>query len=670
MLSAGAVGPYVAGNLIGFSIGLVISILLLALTLRAARLPGTPVANIALAVCSLLWNVGGLADILAISPGSLNSPDPGSIALAIQFTGAAVWPIPMLVIWHHLAQQRWQCICWRFLQVLAFASAAVIVTGIWAAAAGAPFLPIVGLKEFSAYDATFLQLSAAALLLRGSSVSRTLGFSSLVVLVGLLLTTLSVIVERNVTPTDSLQCALGVTGQQSVLLIVIGTFFLFARFRFADVFIRYSVRILLAGVSAATFVLLIDSSFVERLGVHASLPGAMRFFVMAIAAAGLVMCFVPLDRRLERLVNRRVFHAPDYRNAVRELGEQVRRLYSESEVTVAVEAAVRNTLDLDDVRSVALSRLPVSLWPAGMQDGEVAELGRGNPLASLLSLNELELLVPVHTEGRVHSVLAISPGVARRSLVSQELNYLRSVAQQFGSRLDLLRLERDMVERQNREALLLQQVTEAELRALRAQINPHFLFNSLNTIANLIVTDAAQAEVMTLRLAKVFRHLLAHSSRTLVPIREEIEFLRTYLDIEEARFGSRLEVQIDISPEVAHTPVPSLILQPVVENALKHGVGPKIGPGRLWISARPEGDRICLSVEDDGVGVNSGGPGTANGHGDQNGGVGLRNIRQRLVTLYQDRARLTLEPRDPEGTRVNLLLPRDAEWNGDDKPDR
>jgi hypothetical protein len=200
MLSAGAVGPYVAGNLIGFSIGLVISILLLALTLRAARLPGTPVANIALAVCSLLWNVGGLADILTIPPGSLNAPDPGSIALAIQFTGAAVWPIPMLVIWRHLAQQRWQCICWRLLQVLAFASAAVIVTGIWAAAVGTPFLPIVGLKEFSAYDATFLQLSAAALLLRGSSVSRTLCFSSLVVLVGLLLTTLSVIVERNVSP--------------------------------------------------------------------------------------------------------------------------------------------------------------------------------------------------------------------------------------------------------------------------------------------------------------------------------------------------------------------------------------------------------------------------------------------------------------------------------------
>jgi two-component system LytT family sensor kinase len=100
-----------------------------------------------------------------------------------------------------------------------------------------------------------------------------------------------------------------------------------------------------------------------------------------------------------------------------------------------------------------------------------------------------------------------------------------------------LHREREAIERQSREALLLQQVAEAELRALRAQINPHFLFNSLNTIADLIVRDPPRAEAMTLRLASVFRHVLAHSSRSMTTIREEVEFLRTYLYIEEARFG-------------------------------------------------------------------------------------------------------------------------------------
>jgi two-component system LytT family sensor kinase len=262
-------------------------------------------------------------------------------------------------------------------------------------------------------------------------------------------------------------------------------------------------------------------------------------------------------------------------------------------------------------------------------------------------------------------VLAVSLGPARRALVSQELIYLRDVAELFGSRLDLLRLEREMADRQNREALLLQQVTEAELRALRAQINPHFLFNSLNTIANLIVTDPPRAETMTLRLAKVFRHVLAHSSRPLAPISDEMDFLRTYLEIEEARFGSRLQIEIDVSPDVAHDPVPSLILQPLVENALKHGLAPKTGPGRLWISAKPEGDRICLAVEDDGVGL-CGAATKTNGNGLPSQGVGLRNITQRLATLYQDRAHLTLEPRTPEGARVTLLVPRGGS-NGDEE---
>jgi two-component system LytT family sensor kinase len=264
-------------------------------------------------------------------------------------------------------------------------------------------------------------------------------------------------------------------------------------------------------------------------------------------------------------------------------------------------------------------------------------------------------------------VLAVSLGPGRRALVSQELIYLKDAAELFGSRLDLLRLEREMADRQNREALLLQQVTEAELRALRAQINPHFLFNSLNTIANLIVTDPPRAETMTLRLAKVFRHVLAHSSRPLAPVSDEMDFLRTYLEIEEARFGSRLQVEIDVSPEVAHDPVPSLILQPLVENALKHGLGPKTGPGRLWITARPEGDRICLAVEDDGVGLYSGAVKKTKGNSLPSQGVGLRNITQRLATLYQNRAHLTLEPRIPEGARVTLLVPRDPGSNGDEK---
>jgi two-component system, LytTR family, sensor kinase len=662
----GAIDAFIAGNLIGFTVGLVISILLLALTIRSAKLPGTAVANIVLAIAALLWNAGGMAQVI-LNPQSIPNLAGGSrIAGAIQFTGAAIWPIPMLAIWRYMATGRWQGVCWRTLQGIAFADAAVIIGGIWAIAAGTPWIPLQTVHQLSAYGATFLGLAAGGVFLRSRAIPRTLSFSSAIVLTGLLLTSLAMIVETGMKLPDWGRCVLGVTGQQAVLLVIVGSFFLFSRFRFADVFIGYSVRLLLAGACASVLILVINAPFIREIAARAQFPRGIQFFLMAILATAILGAFAPLDRRLGQLVNRWGFQAPDFRNAVRELGEALRRLYSEPEVTQTVERAVSQTLALEDVRSIPLRRLPSGLWPAEIQQGEIIELDRCHGLPALLSLKQLEVLVPVRAEGRVHSILAISPGPARRGLVSSELRYLRSVAEQLGSRLDLLRLEREMMERQSREAVLLQQVTEAELRALRAQINPHFLFNSLNSIANLIVTDPARAEIMTLRLAKVFRHVLAHTSRPLAPIQDEMDFLRSYLEIEEARFGSRLRVEIDVAPEVALDPVPSLILQPVVENALKHGLAPKTGPGRIWISAKRQGDQICLAVEDDGVGPDSAAP--RNGDAAQTAGVGLKNIRQRLATLYHERAQVSFEARCPEGTRVTLLVPRDSGRNGDEKP--
>jgi two-component system LytT family sensor kinase len=194
-------------------------------------------------------------------------------------------------------------------------------------------------------------------------------------------------------------------------------------------------------------------------------------------------------------------------------------------------------------------------------------------------------------------------------------------------------------------------VAEAELRALRAQINPHFLFNSLNTIADLIVRDPPRAEAMTVRLASVFRHVLAHSSRSMTTIREEVEFLRTYLYIEEARFGDRLRVGIDVAPEAAGQMIPSLILQPLVENAMKHGLGPKRGPGNIWISAHIEGDHVCVKIEDDGMGPSSV-PVTA-----PEECHGLTNVAGRLHTLYRDRASVRLEAREGGGARVTVRIP-------------
>jgi two-component system LytT family sensor kinase len=218
--------------------------------------------------------------------------------------------------------------------------------------------------------------------------------------------------------------------------------------------------------------------------------------------------------------------------------------------------------------------------------------------------------------------------------------------------MEALAHARETIERQSREARLRQLAAQAELKALRAQINPHFLFNSLNTIADLIVTDPPKAEAMTLLLSKVFRHVLMNTDQQLTRVSEEMEFLRTYLGIEQVRFGERLSVQMELDPAVAQEKIPSLILQPVVENAIKHGLAPKIGAGRLSITAKPEGEFVRLAVEDDGVGA-AAAPAPVNGNG-----LGLKIIAERLRTLYHDRAVLRFEAAESAGSRVTILIPR------------
>ena len=236
----GAAEAFLAGNLAGFSLGVVISALLLVLTLRAVRLPGTPFANISLALCAILWNIGGLA--LSFQTPPMIAPEAvPSVALAVQFTGAALWPLPLLAIWRHMAVAKWQCSAWRVLQGLGCVHAFVLTTGMWMSVAGWN-VPVRRLAELAAYDGTFLLVAAAILLFRGKPASRALLFSVSIVFAGLLVTTLSVILGSGVNRTDWVTCILGVTGKQSLLLVVIGTFFLFARFRFADILIHYTDR--------------------------------------------------------------------------------------------------------------------------------------------------------------------------------------------------------------------------------------------------------------------------------------------------------------------------------------------------------------------------------------------------------------------------------------------
>jgi two-component system LytT family sensor kinase len=209
-----------------------------------------------------------------------------------------------------------------------------------------------------------------------------------------------------------------------------------------------------------------------------------------------------------------------------------------------------------------------------------------------------------------------------------------------------------MLALQTRERQLAELAATAQLAALRAQINPHFLFNSLNSIAQLIHVDPDKAEACVERLADIFRYILRRAEKEFVPLAEELEMTQAYLEIERARFGDRLQVETRIDPQSLHASIPNLILQPLVENAVKHGLSLKMGAGTVRIDAAVDDGLLVLTVGDDGLGMAS----TALEEVYERG-VGLRNLRDRLHRLYGDAHLPEITSTPGAGTRVRLRLP-------------
>jgi two-component system, LytTR family, sensor kinase len=205
-------------------------------------------------------------------------------------------------------------------------------------------------------------------------------------------------------------------------------------------------------------------------------------------------------------------------------------------------------------------------------------------------------------------------------------------------------------ERERTALQLRQRLSQAQLEALRSQLQPHFLFNALNGVATLMHWDAAAADEMLTQLADLLRETLRRPGSHEVTLTEELDLLDRYLAVMRVRFHDRLTVRCDIDPAAVDSLVPHFLLQPLVENALEHGIAQRPGPGSIEIAARRDGDRLWISVTDDGPGLATDAAGTgSNGHGSHGNGVGLANIRARLVELYGAAQALTLAPASARG---------------------
>jgi two-component system, LytTR family, sensor kinase len=268
----------------------------------------------------------------------------------------------------------------------------------------------------------------------------------------------------------------------------------------------------------------------------------------------------------------------------------------------------------------------------------------------LLEMIRLELFP---SPRRRFGTLTLFRGIGRYRFLNQFVIFIAVLTAGF-ARVYFLRAQwrqQEAAFHQAEAAQLQAQLAQARLDALRMQINPHFLFNTLHAISALVEKNPGGVRRMIARLSELLRHSIDRRGSDEVPLREELDLLRRYIEIMEIRFQGSLRVEMAIEPETLDAAVPNLILQPLIENALEHGVSRVSGEGVVVIAAGIEEGDLLVSISDNGPGVTSFEP------DGRSGGLGLQNTRARLDQMYGDRAELSLRARPDGGAVAEIRIP-------------
>jgi signal transduction histidine kinase len=371
---------------------------------------------------------------------------------------------------------------------------------------------------------------------------------------------------------------------------------------------------------------LLGAAMAAAFGALDAIPaGASRAWVFAVVLVPIAMAMPFLHdwigRRLDRLWFGRHFTPVE---AVKHVLAAMQQATDEPSLVAAAERTLSE-----------MFRRPVHIL---LEDGQ-------RPRQSTLVAE-----VPLSMSTQPVRVVALTESGVR-PLLSEDVALLRSLAGVFGFMLENVRLQRKRREQEQLAQDLRLQTSRSELKALRAQINPHFLFNALNAIASLIHTDPSRADAAVEQLAEVFRYTLRRSDQEWAPLDQELSLARAYLDVEQARFGRRLEFAIDADPTTTHAQVPSMLLQTLVENAVKHGISTSRGPGRIDVRTSAVDGHLILEVRDTGPGPEADSTTTAAGEG-----FGLRSVRDRLRGHFGARASLDLL-RDGDRTVARMVMP-------------
>ena len=411
-----------------------------------------------------------------------------------------------------------------------------------------------------------------------------------------------------------------------------------SRFEFYDLVIKRGVLLVLS-------LLLLGATFAISLQLLDKVPATVaRPWLFAVVILPIAMILPWLHTQTSRMLDRlwlgREFTPVE---AVKHVLGVMQQATDEASLVSATEATlsemfrrkVRILLDGQPPPEFELSRAfddlgaPVQRKPEAQGTTEVAVASTPQPIR-----------------------LVVASEAGARPLLSEDLGMLRSLGTVFGFMLENVRLQRKRQEQEQVAQALRLQTSRSELKALRAQINPHFLFNALNAIASLIHTDPARADAAVEQLAEVFRYTLRRSDQEWAPLDQELAFARAYLDVEQARFGRRLEFSIDADPALGRAQIPSMLLQTLVENAVKHGISRQRSPGRIDVRAARSGGRVLLEVRDTGPGLDAS-PRHPPAEGES---FGLRSVRERLSGYFAADARLDLL-REGETTVARIDMP-------------
>jgi hypothetical protein len=359
--------------------------------------------------------------------------------------------------------------------------------------------------------------------------------------------------------------------------------------------------------------------------------------VFAVAGlCALLVVFAYLREAVQRLLTNAVFRSGGVAGALQELRSKALEIRGEAEYLQWAAGRIAALFGTPQFEVLGSQARPPGAEAAWMDLDYPVRAGDDPRLARDPRWSWAETAVPIRLPQRDGFTLLLGRRRGGRPYLSEDLRSLSSLANGIAE---------EVVRR--RAAEMERLAAEAELRALQSQINPHFLFNALNTIYGIIPREAAGAREAVLNLAAIFRYFL-HSDRVLIPLSEELEIIRAYLAIERLRLGPRLRTDIAIDPAAERAMIPALSVQPLVENAVRYALSKRAGEGWLKLSATADGGALTIAVEDSGAGDGAESPGGA--------GVALANVTRRLQLCFGPEAGVSIN-RAPSGTRVQFSAP-------------